>query len=212
MNRLRIRFKREEEIKFISHLDLTRVWQRVFRRAGVEMAYSDGFTPHPRLSLAAPLALGVTSSCELMDVYTVKAIAGHSLACMVSDQLPTGLEIDQVCSVPLESPTLQSQLRFAEYMVQVVAAEADVIKQSIDSLMSKDSLPWGHRRDVGMKSYDLRPLINSLCLETAKDMAVMLRMKLRCDSNGAGRPEQVILALGLGTPLSIQRTRLFLQS
>jgi radical SAM-linked protein len=212
MNRLRIRFKREEEIKFISHLDLTRVWQRAFRRAGVEMVYSDGFTPHPRLSLAAPLALGVTSSCELMDVYTVKAISGPSLDCMVSAQLPAGLKIDQVCSVPLELPTLQSQLRFAEYMVQVVAAEADVIKHSIDSLMSKDSLPWGHRRDVGVKSYDLRPLINSLCCEASQDMAVMLRMKLRCDSNGAGRPEQVVLALGLGIPLSIQRTRLFLQS
>jgi len=212
MNRLRIRFKREEEIKFISHLDLTRVWQRAFRRAGVEMVYSDGFTPHPRLSLAAPLALGVTSSCELMDVYTVKAISGPSLDCMVSAQLPAGLKIDQVCSVPLELPTLQSQLRFAEYMVQVVAAEADVIKQSIDSLMSKDSLPWGHRRDVGVKSYDLRPLINSLGWEASQDMTVMLRMKLRCDSNGAGRPEQVVLALGLGIPLSIQRTRLFLQS
>jgi radical SAM-linked protein len=62
MQRLRIRFSRGEEIKYISHLDLMRLWQRALNRAGLEIAYSEGFNPHPRMSLAAPLALGVTSN------------------------------------------------------------------------------------------------------------------------------------------------------
>ncbi|MCL2281064.1 MAG: TIGR03936 family radical SAM-associated protein, partial [Dehalococcoidia bacterium] len=82
MNRLRIRFRRGEEIKYISHLDLIRVWMRAFRRAGVELAYSEGFNPHPRLSLAAPLALGVIGLSELIDVYTVKPLSGHALVSM----------------------------------------------------------------------------------------------------------------------------------
>jgi radical SAM-linked protein len=72
MNRLRIRFGRGQELKFISHLDLTRLWHRALRRAGVALAYSEGFNPHPRLSLAAPLQLGATSEAELMDVYTLE--------------------------------------------------------------------------------------------------------------------------------------------
>ncbi len=68
MQRLRIRFTRGEEIKFISHLDIMRLWHRAFNRAGIQLAYSEGFNPHPRMSLAAPLALGVTSEAELMDI------------------------------------------------------------------------------------------------------------------------------------------------
>ncbi|MCL2706606.1 MAG: TIGR03936 family radical SAM-associated protein [Dehalococcoidia bacterium] len=212
MNRLRIRFKRGEEIKYISHLDLVRVWQRAFRRAGVELVYSEGFNPHPRLSLAAPLALGVTSSCELMDVYITQSLSGHALTYIVTPQLPAGLEIEQVAAIPIESPTLQSQLRFAEYAVQIQATDASLVKQSIDDLLAKDSVPWEHRRDVGVKSYDLRPLIEDVWLISYNAGLVTLGMKLRCDSGGAGRPEQVVRALGQDRPLAIQRTRLFCQS
>ena len=68
MNRLRVRFKRGEEIKFISHLDLIRVWQRAFRRAVVMLAYSEGFNPHPRISLASPLALGITAEADAKKI------------------------------------------------------------------------------------------------------------------------------------------------
>jgi radical SAM-linked protein len=212
MNRLRVRFKRGEEIKFISHLDLIRVWQRAFRRAGVMLAYSEGFNPHPRLSLAAPLALGVTGQAELMDVYTVQPLSNHAFAAMVNPQLPAGLEIDQVYTMPLESPTLQAQIRFAEYEVRVVSPASDSLKRSIDSLMASETLPWQHQRDTGIKSYDLRKLIDGLWIVGNTNDITTLGMKLRCDSNGAGRPEQVVRALGLDTPLAIHRTKLILQA
>jgi len=212
MNRLRIRFKRGEEIKFISHLDLIRVWQRAFRRAGVALAYSEGFNPHPKLSLAAPLALGITGEAELMDVYTVQAMSSHAFCSMVAPQLPSGLEIVQVFPIALELPTLQAQIRFAEYEVSVKTSDAVNLKQGIENLMVKESLPWQHQRDTGVKSYDLRKLIDSLWLVSEKDGVALMGMKLRCDSDGAGRPEQVVKALGLDSPLAINRTRLFLQA
>jgi radical SAM-linked protein len=211
MNRLRIRFKRGEEIKFISHLDLIRVWQRAFRRAGVSLAYSEGFNPHPRLSLAAPLALGVTGEAELMDVYTVQPMSNQAFAAMVSLQLPQGLEIAQVFPMTFEAPALQAQMRFAEYEVRVTAPDIDMLKQSIDSLLASESLPWQHQRDTGVKSYDLRKLIESIWLVCHENGFATLGMKLRCGSEGAGRPEQVAKALGLDSPLSIHRTRLILQ-
>ncbi len=68
MQRLRTSFSRGEELKFLSHLDLMRLWERAFRRAGISLASSEGFTPHPRISLAAPLSVGTTGQAELMDV------------------------------------------------------------------------------------------------------------------------------------------------
>lgn len=212
MNRLRIRFKRGAEIKYISHLDLIRVWQRAFRRAGVMLAYSEGFNPHPRLSLAAPLALGVTGEAELMDVYTVKPMSNQSFSSMVAPQLPVGLEIVQVFPIPLETATLQAQIRFAEYEVRVMTADSIDIKQGIENLLAKETLPWEHQRDTGVKSYDLRKLIDSLWIVDVNDGIAVLGMKLHCDSAGAGRPEQVVKALGLDSPLAIHRTKLVLQA
>ena len=67
MQRLRLTFSRGEELKYISHLDLMRLWPRAIGRADMPLVYYQVFSPHPRLSLAAPLAVGVTSSGELMD-------------------------------------------------------------------------------------------------------------------------------------------------
>jgi radical SAM-linked protein len=212
MNRLRIRFKRGEEIKFISHLDLIRVWQRAFRRAGVELAYTEGFNPHPRLSLAAPLALGVTGQAELMDVYTVNAVSSQVFSSVVSPELPEGLEIVQVLGIPLESAALQAQVRFAEYEVKAAAEDPEKLKVDIEKMLAAETIPWQHQRDTGVKCYDLRKLIDNLWIIAQEQDTATIGMRLRCDSEGAGRPEQVARALGLDSPLSIDRTRLILQA
>ena len=76
MQRLRIRFTREEEIKYISHLDLMRLWQRALNRAGIAIAYSEGFNPHPRLVIALPLPVGCTGAREVIDVFLDEPLNG----------------------------------------------------------------------------------------------------------------------------------------
>jgi hypothetical protein len=78
--------------------------------------------------------------------------------------------------------------------------------------MSQDSLLWQHQRDTGIKSYDLRKLIDSIRLADYEQGIATLCMKLRCGSDGAGRPEQVAKALGLDNPISVNRTKLILQA
>jgi radical SAM-linked protein len=147
-----------------------------------------------------------------MDVYTVQSVSSHAFAAMVSPQLPSGLEITQVYPMPLEAPTLQAQIRFVEYEVRVIAPDVENLKQATDNLLASESLPWQHRRDTGIKSYDLRKLIDSVWLVHYADGVAILGMKLRCDSGGAGRPEQVARAMGLDSPLAIHRTKLILQA
>ena len=213
MHRLRVRFKRGPEVRFISHLDIIRLWHRALRRAGIALAYSEGFNPHPRISLAAPLALGVTSEAELMDVWLTKFISPHSFTVCISQQLPPEIEVIQVYQIALTLPSLQSQVRYAEYRVVVTTKEgAEYITEAITSLLAKEHLPWQHQRDTGPKSYDLRALIDDLWLDGRHNDSGIIGMRLRCDSNGSGRPEQVIKALGLSGPSSIHRTKLILKT
>jgi radical SAM-linked protein len=213
MQRLRIKFNRGPEIKFISHLDIVRLWQRAFNRAGIEIAYSAGFSPHPRISLAAPLALGVTSEAELMDIVCIKGVAPHFFVSAVNQQLPAGLAVDKVSPIAIDLPSLQSQISRAEYKVEVAAeSEPPDVCKAIDDLLKLEHLPWQHQRDTGMRQYDLRALIESISIIEWKPPVGILGMKLRCDSNGSGRPEQVTTALGFRErPLSIHRTQLFLR-
>jgi radical SAM-linked protein len=214
MQRLRIRFSRGEEIKYISHLDLMRLWQRALNRAGLELAYSEGFNPHPRMSLAAPLALGVTSEAELMDIVLAKFVSPHSFTAAIGQQLPRGIIVSGVYNTPLTMPSLQSQVRLAEYTVGLVTEKTkDEVESAINSLLDKESLPWQHQRDTGPHKYDLRALIEDLWLMDWHSGGCTIGMRLRCDSNGSGRPEQVTTALGFEQyPESIHRTRLILQT
>ena len=106
VQRLRVTFARGEEVKYITHLDLMRFWERALRRAGIPLAYSEGFSPSPRLALAAPLPVGVTSSGELMDVYLAKRVASQHFVKAVSGQVPPGIAVLGVREVGLGLPSL----------------------------------------------------------------------------------------------------------
>ena len=214
MQRLRIRFRRGEELKYISHLDLLRLWHRALNRAGIRLAYSEGFNPHPRMSLAAPLALGVTSEAELMDIILEKWSSPHAFTAAVSRQLPEGIEILQTNNIAVTLPSLQSQVAFSEYRVEVATKKSrEEVEEAIDSLLKLEQLPWQHQRDTGPRHYDLRKLIDDIWLGDWQTGSANINMKLRCDSNGSGRPEQVALALGFEQyPESIHRTKLILKT
>ena len=214
MQRLRIRFSRGQEVKFISHLDIMRLWQRALNRAGISLAYSEGFNPHPRMSLAAPLAVGVTSEAELMDITLTRFVSPHFFTSAVGQQLPPGIEILQAYPVAPTLPSLQSQVRYVEYKVEVeTEKEQKDVESALASLLSVEHLPWQHQRDTGPRKYDLRALIDDLWLIDWRSGYCTIGMRLHCDSNGSGRPEQVAAALGFTHyPQSLHRIKLILRT
>jgi radical SAM-linked protein len=212
MQRLRVRFCRGEEVRYISHLDLMRLWERALRRAGISLAYSEGFSPHPRISLAAPLPIGVTSEAEFMDVFLARWVSPHSFIRGVTQQLPRGIDIKEVWVIGQRVKSLQSQVRYAEYRVEVESDKMpEEIRALLRSFLSAEHLPWQHSRDTGVRRYDLRALVDDLWLADWQRHQFALGMRLRCDHTGAGRPEQVAAALVLH-PRSIHRTKLILAS
>jgi radical SAM-linked protein len=214
MQRLRIKFSRGPEIKFISHLDIVRLWQRAFNRAGIEIAYSSGFSPHPKISLAAPLPLGVTSEAELMDIYIIKGVAPHYFVSALNQQLPPGMSVSKVYPISADLPSLQSQITQAEYRVEVETEKGPAdIKAAIQALLVLEHLPWQHMRDTGPHQYDIRVLIDDIWVIDWQPPIGSLGMRLRCDNAGSGRPEQVAAALGFTSrPQSIHRTGVILKS
>ena len=109
MQRLRIKFRRGAELQFISHLDVIRLWIRALRRAGIPLVYSEGFSPHPKISLAAPLSVGMTGESELMDITISRAVAPHWFIDTISHQLPHGIEIIEVYAVVPSVPSAGQQ-------------------------------------------------------------------------------------------------------
>jgi len=214
MQRLRIRFSRGQEVKFISHLDIMRLWQRALRRAEIPLAYSEGFSPHPRISLAAPLPIGVTSEAELMDIVCTRWVSPHFFTTAVNQQLPLGIKILRVYPIALTMPSLQSQVGYAEYKVEVETEKNQrEVESVINNLLSVKHLPWQHQRDTGPRSYDLRALIDDIWLIDWRRGCCTVGMRLYCDNRGSGRPEQVTAALGFShRPQSIYRTRLILKT
>lgn len=205
-------FARGGELKFLSHLDMMRLWPRIFRRAGLELAYSEGFNAHPRLAVASPLAVGWTGEAELMEVWLENPPAAHTVLGLLSAKLPQALTIDQGLFLPLEGPSLQSMMRFAEYRVTLpLDRPADVVKLAISELIGRSTLEWSHKRDEETRRYDLRAQIDEITLGAIDRECVTLFMRLRNDPSGSGRPEQVALALGFAEhPAAIHRVRLLL--
>ena len=211
IQRLRIRFSRSDEVKYITHLDLMRLWERALRRATVEVAYSEGFTPHAQLSLAAPLAVGVTSGGELIDVFLATRLTPLEFMREVGRQLPAGIELLDVQEVGLRGPSLQSELRAAEYEASLPASlpEEDA-RAAVERFLAAASLPWEQMREKEVRRYDIRALVQEMWLERPSNGFPVVAMRLRADSGGAGRPEQVIAAMGLPEPTRLHRRKLLL--
>lgn len=207
--RLRITFTRGEEMKYITHLDLMRFWERALRRAEIPVAYSEGFSPHPQIALAAPLAVGVTSDAELMDVFLDSVMTPAEFRERVTAELPGAVRIKSVQEAGLALPSLQADVRAAEYIVDVDAPADANAQRAIAELLALETLTWEHKRDDETKTYDLRALIHDIRLEP-NEGALRLRMLLRADNSGAGRPEQVVAALGLPQPQRIHRAKIVL--
>lgn len=198
----------------MSLLALLRAWEHAFRQAGLPLAYSQGRRRSAQISTASPLPVGVTSSCELMDVFLVERVDPRSLLDRVSPHLPLGLAAQAAWEVGLNLPSLQSQVRWAEYQVVLPpGCPRAEVQAAIDGLLAASTFPWRHERVSKVRSYDLRPRILDIWIEGESDGALTLGMRLRVEQEAAGRADQVAAALGfVEPPRRIHRRRLYAEA
>ena len=200
--RLRITFAKVGPLRYTGHLDLHRLWERAARRAQLPLAYSQGFHPQPKLAIAAALPLGFSSRCEVLDMRLEQDIALDGLREKLQETLPTGIQVANVERVDDKLPALQTLVASAEYQVALTEPMDNIeLKRRIDSVMASESII----RERRGKTYDLRPLIEQLDVES--DGLICMRLAAR--EGATGRPEEVLDILGISfEETRIERTQL----
>ncbi len=206
--RLRITFAKTDEMRFTGHLDLHRTWERIFRRAGLPLAYSQGFHPQPRINLASALPLGFTSEAELADVWLETTLPLDHIRKALTPALPPGLKLIEIQEADLRAPSLQTQVVASEYLVTLLDP-VEHLDERILEVISASSLP----RDRRGKKYDLRPLILELArLPDDEKGRGRLKMRLTAVEGATGRPEEVLIALDIAPEAArVHRTSLYFQ-
>ncbi|MDP2776749.1 MAG: TIGR03936 family radical SAM-associated protein [Anaerolineales bacterium] len=204
--RARITFTKQGALRYTGHLDLHRLWERAMRRAELPITYSQGFRPQPKINLAAALPLGFSSRGEVLDVRLNEEIPVEDISKRLKDSLPPDIHVISVESVDERAPALQTQVLSAAYDVHLAEpVEGSELTRKVEELMMSESIP----RERRGKTYDLRPLIEVLCVVTEDDGIIWLRMTLSARDGATGRPEEVLNVLGIEPEYTrVERTRL----
>jgi radical SAM-linked protein len=210
MKRFRIKYAKIEALKYTSGLEIQKIWERSLRRGHLPVAYSQGFHPQARLNQAAPLPLGFTSISEWIDIWFQDEMTLEGLSQALPLAVPPGIEIISIEEIPLTLSTMQNNVVSARYRVILLkSCEPDWLNQQVNLLLEKTTLPRIRRQ----KEYDLRPIIEELTVGENQQQWPVLWMKLAARPGATGRPEEVMLEMGLDPMESrIEKTETFFTS
>lgn len=193
ITRIRLSYAKGPSLRFTGHLDMQRLWERLLRRSGLPIRYSQGFNPRARLNLASALPLGVISEAELLDFWMDEPMPLAEVARLLTESTLPGLAIQEVRSVSLREKALQEQMAASDYEIHFFDSQPQTeLAEKAAGLLAAAELPRTRRK----KSYDLRPLILELKTTTFEDGETGLWMRLNAAPGATGRPDEVLEELG----------------
>lgn len=218
MNRYLFKFSKLGMIRYTSHLDMNRLFQRAFKRAGIQLEYSKGFNPHPKLSFAHPLSLGYTSEGEYLEFETINAHDPIKILESANLTMPEGIVVSECWSLPTEGKTVASMVEFGAYELVIQSNWEDDTEPIIDAFLNQDQITIlkKQKKDSKMVEIDIKPLIADFSLVNARSGEITLFAIIRAGSNANLNPELLVRAfeqfLGPNKSLvivKIHRTDLF---
>ena len=159
--RMIVRFGKNPRLRFISHLDMQRFFQRALNRTGLPIAYSQGFNPHPVMAFASALALGWTSEYEVLDVKLGAPIGRKHAEEAMRSALPDDLPVLQVKMVDDRLPSLMPMVRYSEYRIE----NSGVTAEMLDKFLASDNVMAIRKTKSGEREINIRPLAYELHLE-----------------------------------------------
>ena len=160
MDKLRLRFKKTGRAVYISHLDLMRTMQRSFLRAGYQLKYSEGFNPHPQISIALPLSVGAESLCELMDFKIQGEADLAQMPAALTAKMPEGIEALEVYE-PTKKPSLIKWLE-VEGVFEYDDRDPAEMAQKLAEFYARDKIVIVKKTKRGLGESDIRPAIKSI--------------------------------------------------
>lgn len=216
----RMKYSKTNAGRFMSHLDLLRTVERVFRRAGLPLAFSEGYNPHPKISFGSALAVGVTSDGEYLDVELREELEPGLIEAKLKEAQPSGINISKVIKLDKRTQSLTAQINMAAYTVTVPLAQKLTdreLREHILSVLAQPSLCVAREGKKGVRQVDIRKGIYNLEGKTETDKMVLV-MRLQTGSEGNVRPEEVVEvlrrtgSLNLREGLQIHRLGLFVKN
>jgi radical SAM-linked protein len=189
--RIRITFGKLGALKYVGHLDLAKMWERILRRTQINLAYSQGYNARPKMQLAAPLSLGITSEAELIDVWLDEVADLAGLAERLRANSPSGLPSLAVTEIALKAPALPSLTESALYQITPPSpADMPALLTRAEALMAKKQVVRT-RKD---RPYDFRALLVSLRPSPDGDH---LWAEMTLQEQATGRPDELLDELAL---------------
>ena len=170
MSKIRFRYSKTGKAGYISNLDLVTVMQRAFLRAGINLKYSEGFNPHPYVSVALPLSVGCESLCELLDV----DIIGDSLPEIESIILPEGITIQEVY-LPARKFGEIAWIEIESTLVYGEQTAGDIMDRLM-TLFAADSIIIQKRTKRGFRELDIAPYIEDVELVSGKNITMTAKV------------------------------------
>jgi radical SAM-linked protein len=208
--RVRVTFGRKGDIRFISHHDLMRLFERALRRTGLPLRLTSGFNPHLRLSFPLPLAVGWEGEGEVMELELANWVPVKEVRDRLVAQLPAGLTL---VSMELAKGPGKAQAVEAEFRVRPLTEplRARLSQEAIDAFLARGEFAVERLRKKRLKSVDVRRHVLAIQLDGEG-----LTMRMAVSPEGTTRPEEVLSGLGLdreeiASGFHIVRTRVMLR-
>jgi radical SAM-linked protein len=194
MYEYRLRFSKEHNFRFLSHLELIKTIERSLRRAEIPLAYSEGFHPHPKLSFGPALAVGLNSIDEYFDLVLEKEWQSEVILTTLNPVLPHGLQITAVRRCLNQVKPLNAIINRAAYVIELeIAPETiDKIIVELNERLKEDEILITRTNKNGVKTVNIRPWIHSCQFEIILDTKLQLRVSGEIGSGGNLRPEDFL--------------------
>jgi radical SAM-linked protein len=161
--RIRIRYKKYGMARFLSHLDLVRIFYRAFRAAGIAISYTQGFNPKPKVSFSPPLSLGYTSNAEYLDIELASAVHSDP-GNVLNAYLPEGVHIVETKEITGNVKSLTATLNRARYEIDIsgVNMDGDSFYQNLNRFISRDSIKVERVVKGKQKTVNIKPFIDTI--------------------------------------------------
>jgi len=198
VQRLRIRYAKRGRLRFTSHRDFSRAFERAIARARVPMAYSSGFNPHPRISYAGASPTGAASEAEYVEIGLAQVLDPETVARDLDASLPDGLDILDV--VVSSGGSLAERLEGSHWEITLNGVEAGEIEPAVAKLLATSEVLVERMTKKGLRTFDARAAIVSLEVRAGgesgsdQDSCAILQVVLRHGTPSV-RPDDVLAAL-----------------
>ena len=187
--RVRLRFAKRGDARFLSHHDLMRAWEMALRRSGLPVRMTEGYNPRIRLSMPMALGLGIASEDEILEIELEGWTPAEEIRGKLAPQLPPGIELRDLDLLP---PGQRGQVDWVEYSAPLPDADGERLR----ALLDLPSVEVERVREESRQKIDIRPYL----LEVRREAEGDWRLRLKVTPQGTARPDETLRAIGLSAP------------